>query len=134
MSIEGAPTGLPGRVHASVTNGIGWLVLDNPAKRNAISLAMWRSVSDALGTFVDDAAVRCVVIRGEGEQAFCAGADVAEKQNIDADQTAKNNEVTLAGLKAVQSFPRPTLAMALNATRWSMCSISARVMSFGKTN
>ena len=46
--------------------GIGRLILDRPAKRNAISQAMWRALPDAVLRLADDARVRVIVLQGEG--------------------------------------------------------------------
>ena len=57
---------------------IGWLVFDHPERRNAISVEMWRAIPDALAALDADEAVRVVVMRGAGEVAFVAGADISE--------------------------------------------------------
>lgn len=100
-----------GHVRSSSQQGIGWIVLDNIAKHNAISLPMWRGVIDALAAFEQDPAIRCVVIRGAGERAFCAGADIAEKEDVDGKQGTADLDVGLAGLGALKSFPKPLIAM-----------------------
>lgn len=105
----------PGRIVASAEGGIGWIVLDNPSKLNAISIAMWQQVSDALTRFEADPSVRCVVLRGEGDKAFCVGADVAEKERNAAENVNKSNEeqnaIAYAAMNAVRNFPKPTIAM-----------------------
>ncbi|MBT2336647.1 enoyl-CoA hydratase/isomerase family protein [Variovorax paradoxus] len=73
-----------GRVKVSRSGAIAWIVLDNVRKHNAISLEMWRSLTEALASFETDSDVRCVVIRGEGDQAFCAGADIVQNQGSTA--------------------------------------------------
>lgn len=101
----------PGRVACTAAEGVGWIVLDNPRRHNAMSLDMWRSLADGLAAFEADPAVRCVVVRGAGDRAFCAGADIGEKQGADAGRAAQDLGVTLAGLRALAAFPKPVLAM-----------------------
>ncbi|MEM5318290.1 enoyl-CoA hydratase [Paraburkholderia sp. JHI869] len=101
----------PGHIRASVTEGIGWITLANPTKHNAVSLSMARSLVECLREFSNDQAVRCVVIRGEGDRAFCTGSDISEKQDIDTAQAAENASVILAAQRAVRSFSKPILAM-----------------------
>ncbi len=67
--------------------GIGRLILDRPAKRNAISQAMWRALPDAVLRLADDARVRVIVLQGEGAH-FAAGADIAEFDEVYADRTS----------------------------------------------
>ena len=58
--------------------GVGWIVFDNPRRRNAINRAMWRGIPEAMARFDADREVRCVAFRGAGTQAFSAGADISE--------------------------------------------------------
>ncbi len=101
----------PGKVRFSSDQGIAWIVIDNPRKHNAMSIAMWGELTAALTASEQDPAVRCVVLRGEGDKAFCAGADVAEKQGVDAAQGLADLQVALAGLKAIKAFGKPLIAM-----------------------
>jgi enoyl-CoA hydratase/carnithine racemase len=57
---------------------IGWLIFDHPERRNAISVEMWREIPRALRELEEDDAVRVLVMRGAGEVAFVAGADISE--------------------------------------------------------
>ncbi|HSV44192.1 MAG TPA: enoyl-CoA hydratase-related protein, partial [Ramlibacter sp.] len=97
--------------HEAGLDGVGWIVLDNPGKHNAISLQMWRSLIDVLSTFDADAGIRCVVIRGHGDRAFCAGADVAEKQDVEGATALQDLDLSLAGHQAVRTFQKPLIAM-----------------------
>ncbi len=56
------------------------VTIDRAAKRNAMDLPMWVALAEAMEAASADDEVRCVVIRGEGEEAFCAGADIAAFQ------------------------------------------------------
>ncbi|WP_026341171.1 enoyl-CoA hydratase [Actinomadura atramentaria] len=51
------------------------LVLDAPARRNALTSAMLGELSTAIAAVADDPDARALVVRAEG-RAFCAGADV----------------------------------------------------------
>jgi enoyl-CoA hydratase/carnithine racemase len=56
---------------------IGRITIDRPLKRNAMDLPMWIALAEAMEGFDADETLRCVLIRGAGEEAFCAGADIA---------------------------------------------------------
>ncbi|NKC33120.1 enoyl-CoA hydratase/isomerase family protein [Falsiroseomonas selenitidurans] len=56
---------------------IAILTIDRPAKRNAMDLPMWIALAEAMEACSADDALGCVVLRGAGEEAFCAGADIA---------------------------------------------------------
>lgn len=59
---------------------IGHIVLNNPEKLNAISLAMWEGLGDAVDALNADESVRVIVVSGAGDKAFAAGADVTKYQ------------------------------------------------------
>lgn len=63
-------------VQAHVRNHIGHLTLNRPAELNAIDLPMVRSLQAQLDAWANDDAVYAVVLRGNGEKAFCAGGDI----------------------------------------------------------
>jgi len=63
-------------VHSSVSNGIGFIVLDRPKALNSLSLEMVRDITRALLQWKDDRSVDAVVIRSSSEKAFCAGGDI----------------------------------------------------------
>lgn len=58
-------------------DGIAWLMLNRPAARNALSVALMTELEAALDALADDRAVRVVIIGGAGP-AFCAGHDLRE--------------------------------------------------------
>jgi enoyl-CoA hydratase/carnithine racemase len=65
-----------GDVRLEVAEGVAELVLDRPAKHNAVTPAMARRLAaHALALDADDA-VRAVLLRGEGSRAFCSGSDL----------------------------------------------------------
>ena len=62
------------RMQAHIDNGIGWMVFNNPARHNALSLEMWEGIGDILEHFAANDDVRVVVMRGAGGKA--AAVDV----------------------------------------------------------
>jgi enoyl-CoA hydratase/carnithine racemase len=59
-----------------VNDGVALLTLDRPEKRNAITTAMALRIRDLCEEVNRDEAVRCLVVTGNGDRAFCAGTDV----------------------------------------------------------
>ena len=101
----------PGKVDASISDGVGRIVLDNPSKLNAVSESMWRTMVDTLAAFETDASLRCVVITGQGRKAFCVGADIAEKDRVARESGPQQNYVGIDALEKIHRFPKPTVAM-----------------------
>ena len=57
---------------------IAEIALNRPRRLNAYNMQMRDDMHQALEAVRDDSEVRCLVLRGEGERAFCAGADLTE--------------------------------------------------------
>ena len=93
---------------------IATVALSNPGKLNALTVAMWQELARAMQRLSADDALRCVVLRGAGNEAFAAGADIAEFA------TARDNagqgkvyhrQYVHGALKAVGECRHPTVAM-----------------------
>jgi len=100
-----------GRVRTFREGPIAWIVFDHPARRNAISFDMWRQISAVAGDLAADDEVRVVIMRGEGEKAFVAGADVSEFASHRMGDATREYDV--AGARAFGSlakFPKPVIA------------------------
>ncbi|MBS8262698.1 enoyl-CoA hydratase [Roseibium polysiphoniae] len=102
-----------GTISTRVDGSIGWLVVDNTAKRNALSLAMWKQVSAAVDRLVADPNVRVIVVRGAGETSFVSGADISEfEQTRSTAAAAKAYDViNVAAFRALKHAAKPTIAM-----------------------
>jgi enoyl-CoA hydratase len=57
---------------------IATVVLNRPAKLNALTKPMWRELGATVKRLSADDGVRCIVLRGAGERAFSPGNDIAE--------------------------------------------------------
>lgn len=56
---------------------VGWVVFDNPARRNAFTGPMLAQLLDSLDKAAADETIRVVALRGAGEEAFVSGADIS---------------------------------------------------------
>ena len=102
-----------GRVLARREAHIGWIVFNNPARRNALSLEMWRALGDAVEAFARDDRVRVAVMSGAGGKAFVSGADISEfeKHRASAQAEADYNCVSSGAQAALSRFGKPLIAM-----------------------
>src|SRR5262245_59963640 len=92
---------------------IATVVFNRPKMRNAISLAMWSEIAETTERLSRDDAVRAIVYRGAGTEAFASGADISEfKENRKDTQTAlAYGKQTDAAYTAIRVCPKPTVAM-----------------------
>ena len=68
---------MSGEVLLARAGDIATVTLSNPERLNALSLAMWEQLGAHMGKLDQDESLRCIVVRGAGEKAFAAGADIA---------------------------------------------------------
>jgi enoyl-CoA hydratase len=102
-----------GKLTVETRGAVGWIVFDQPEKKNAINGAMWRGIPEAMARFDADADVRCVVFRGAGTEAFAAGADISEFSKVRADRAAVGQYDGLLDkvLHSIQDSRKPSVAM-----------------------
>ena len=92
---------------------IGWIVFNNPERRNALSLDMWSAVADIMQRYRDDDEVRVAVMTGAGDKAFVSGADISEfeKHRASAEAEENYNRVSTRAQAALEAFDKPLVAM-----------------------
>lgn len=101
----------PGALHYTVENGVAHIVIDNPARRNAISLGMWRQLSDLADRCGSDDAVKCVVIAGKAGGGFAAGADISEFDTHRSGDAVSVYDATSKGaLQRLINLAKPSIA------------------------
>ena len=92
---------------------IGWVIFNNPERRNAVSLDMWEAIPRVLNDFVGDPAIRAIVLTGAGDKAFVSGADISqfEKVRNSAEQVKHYEEVAERANQALKAADKPVIAM-----------------------
>ena len=97
--------------------GIATVALSNPGKLNALDRAMWHGLATTMQQLSADDTLRCVVLRGAGDEAFAAGADIAEfaTERADAAQAEKYGALIHAAMQAVARCRQPVIALIKGA-------------------
>ncbi len=100
-------------VYVERDGAIATVVLNRPDKLNAMTLEMWLRLGEAMRALEADDAVRCIVLRGAGEKAFAAGADIAEftKTRANAKQAKEYGGQIAGTMLAVAHCRHPTVAL-----------------------
>jgi enoyl-CoA hydratase len=70
-------------------NGIGQITINRPSKLNALNIATIKELHDCLEALDANSEIRVIIITGEGEKAFVAGADIAEFANFSIEEGAQ---------------------------------------------
>jgi enoyl-CoA hydratase len=101
------------RIISRKEGAVGWLIFNNPERRNAVSLDMWEAIPAVLSSFEADANVRVVVLAGAGDKAFVSGADISqfERERSTAETVAHYDEVGEKAQTRLKNFDKPVIAM-----------------------
>jgi enoyl-CoA hydratase len=104
---------MSGEILLARDGAIAVVTLSNPGKLNALDIAMWKRLREVMRKLHADPSLRCVVVRGAGDKAFAAGADISEfqKTRADAKQAKKYGEAIESTMRSVARCRHPTLAM-----------------------
>lgn len=93
------------------------VTLNRPDRLNALDQATWARLADVFGELSADEQIRCVVVRGAGERAFAAGADIAEfgRERENVAQARRYGAAEHRGVMAVADCRHPTVALIRGA-------------------
>ena len=96
---------------------IATVTLNNPQRLNALSRPMWERLGAVMHELSAEDSLRCVVLRGAGDKAFAAGADIAEfaTERANAAQAKGYGELIHHTMQAVVQCKHPTVAMIKGA-------------------
>jgi enoyl-CoA hydratase len=73
----------------AIDNGIGQVTINRPSKLNALNKATILELHDAFESLENNAEVRVIIVTGEGEKAFVAGADISEFAEFSVEEGAQ---------------------------------------------
>ena len=103
---------IDGEVRCTREGAVARVVFDRPQARNAMTWRMYEQLEDICAELREDAAVRAVVFRGAGGQAFIAGTDIAQFSDFTSAEDGVAYEQRMeAVLTALETLPMPTLAV-----------------------
>lgn len=90
--------------------GIVTLSLNRPDAANALSTQLLYELKQTLYEIKYNPAVRVVIITGVGEQAFCAGADLKERANMEPNEVRKTVNLIRLVVNKIEALPQPVIA------------------------
>ena len=97
---------------SEVIDRIAWITFNNPARMNAMSQEMWDNSAALLDKYAKDDNVRAIVLRGAGNKAFVAGADISKFGSERASKEAMiSYDKSVAGFhSSLNAVAKPTIA------------------------
>jgi len=101
-----------GVVRLEIDGSIARVTFDRPQARNAMTWAMYERLGEICDELRGNAAVRCVVFRGAGGEAFVAGTDIEQFRAFASGDDGVAYEKRIdAGIAKIEMLPMPTLAV-----------------------
>ena len=100
-------------VKVDVEDSIAILTLMRAEAANALSIKMMHEMNEALETIQYDRSIRVVIVTGDGEKAFCAGADLKERNGMSEEQVRKTIALIGKTISHFETLAQPVIA-ALN--------------------
>ncbi len=123
------------------TNGVLTITMNRPNVYNAFNELMKKELNDAFKEAEKDSAVRCIVLRGAGEKAFCSGQDLKEHpRQTDGGQEGSKRSLKESLeksynplIKKIRTIEKPVIAMINGVAAGAGCSVALacdmRIMS-----
>ena len=102
-----------GEVLLKREGALATVTLSNPERLNALSRDMWQSLGRIFTSLNSEDDLRCIVIRGAGDKAFAAGADIANfaKERANSTQARQYAAGFGGGMQALAACRHPVVAL-----------------------
>jgi len=107
----------------SAVDGVGTLTLNRPESRNALDLEMCEGIVEAARAAASDVSLKIFLVKAKGP-AFCAGADLKERQGMNEAQVRERRMKGFAAYAALESLPMPAVAVVQGPAVGSGCEIA----------
>ena len=123
----------------AIEDGIATLTLNRPDQHNAIDFETWGLLWNAATQLAQDAGVKVVILRGAGERAFSAGADIKDfpAHRSNSEQGKEYAAAFEGALDAIEQMPKPTISMIRGICVGGGCELSMatdlRIAATGST-
>ncbi len=109
----------------SINDHISVVTLNRPEVSNAFNTQMAFELYDLFeGPVTDDAHLRCIVLTGAGNRAFCAGADLKERREMNDEEWTQQHFEIERMVRAINDCPVPTIGAINGAAFGGGCEIA----------
>jgi len=108
---------MAGAILCARAGAVATVTLANHGKLNAVDFAMWESLAATMAQLSADDELRCIILRGDGDQAFAAGGDLEEflTRRDTVDHAMEYHGQVGDALQAIAACRQPTIALIQGA-------------------
>ena len=100
-----------GQVRVEKKGSLAWIIFDHEKRRNALTAGMWEQIPPAVDDLDSDPAVRVILMRGSGNVAFAAGADISEfSERRIGDAAMAYEQANSRAFEALRGASKPLIA------------------------
>ena len=90
---------------------LAWITIERPEVLNCLSFPTLRRLRTLFAELATDLSIRCILITGAGEKAFCAGADLKERKTMPAERVPRFVENIRRTMDDLEALPQPTIGV-----------------------
>ncbi|NQW18627.1 MAG: enoyl-CoA hydratase [Chloroflexi bacterium] len=112
------------QVEYEISDGVGILTLNNPARRNALSTAVMQALKERLDEISGSREIRVVIIRAEGP-VFSSGHDLTELLAGDREDNAAMFGLCTSVMESIRLLPQPVIAQVSGMATAAGCQLVA---------
>lgn len=103
---------MSGIIRIERAGALGYLIFDHVQRRNALNAGMWRQIPELAAELDADPAVRVIIMRGAGDEAFVSGADISEFSQLRTGAAAAQYDAeNVSAFAALHAVKKPLIAL-----------------------
>jgi enoyl-CoA hydratase/3-hydroxyacyl-CoA dehydrogenase len=91
-------------------DGILTITINRPGKLNSMTTEMLKIISSILDEATEDKSIRCILFKGAGDRAFCAGADISQFPKLDVKGARELSRIGQSTYSKIIKVPKPVVA------------------------
>lgn len=97
-------------VTVEVQDGVALIMLTRAEAANSLSIQMLHEINETLEAIHYDRSIRAVIVTGDGDKAFCAGADLKERKGMNEEETRKTIALIGKTVNHFEALAQPVIA------------------------
>ncbi len=111
-------------LHIEITNGVGYLFLDNGQRFNTLHGECIHELCSALTVLEADSAVGCIVLTGDPGESFAVGANIAEMKDFSSIDGWKFSQLGNRLFDQIETSKKPIIGALNGITMGGGCDLA----------